>query len=185
MSRARFPNYLLFCALLMLIEVLPASAQTLPSPTLQIIPTEYSSRISPDAAIVFDYTTHFHVLLTNTSTAPINLFEEWNSFGYYGLSFDIKYPDGRTVHLVKKPRGWDKNFPSTVTIEPGGFYVFNVTFEPGIWENSILNEKAGEHGTRCRMQAIYSIESDKYAREERVWTGTIKSVERAYTFWGF
>jgi hypothetical protein len=160
-----------------------ARVQTLPTPTLQIIPTTYSSRISPDAAIVFDYTNHFHVLLTNTSTAPIILFEEWNSFGYYGLSFEITYPDGRTVRSVKKPRGWDKNFPSTVTIVPGGFYVFNVTFEPDIWQNSLFNEKRAGDGARCRMRAIYAIEPSEESCEEHAWTGTIASAKTVYTVW--
>ena len=94
--------------------------------------------------------------------------------------------------MVKERRGWDKNFPSTVTIEPGGYYVFDVTLKPEQWKNSPMLEKPTEHdGTPCRIRAIYSIEADEYSREEHAWTGiiehawtgTITSAERPYTIW--
>lgn len=172
-----------FFLILLLVSWQQATAQKPADLSLSIIPISYSRNYSPDAVISFDYTDHFHVLLTNTSKVPVTLFEEWNSWGYFGLSFEISYPDGRTVRAVKKDRGWDKNFPSTVTIEPGGFYVFNVTLDPDIWENSLLQEKTSDHGTACRMRAIYTIEPSKYSREKHAWTGTVESPERAFIFW--
>ncbi|WBA44241.1 hypothetical protein [Hymenobacter canadensis] len=179
----RYFNRVLFGCVIVLLALQQAGAQRSPTLTLQIIPTTYSSQSSPIAAINFDYTNHFHVLLTNTSTAPINLFEEWNSFGYYGLSFEITYPDGRIVRVGKAIRGWDKNFPSTITIEPGGYYVFNVTFKPDQWENSPLLKRPTTRGIPCRMRAIYSIEADQYSRGEHAWTGKITTAERPYIIW--
>ena len=101
------------------------TAQRPPAFTLTIIPTSYSGG-SGRATIALHR--RFHVLLTNTSPDTLAIYEEWNSWGYYGLSFEITYPDGRKVVARKAPRGWDKNFPSTTVIAPHGCYVFNVDF---------------------------------------------------------
>lgn len=129
MLRSRCLKLLLCCNPVLLATLAPVLAQTPAKLTLQIVPTTYSSLISPEPTIRFSTSPHFHVLLTNTSAVPIALFEEWNSWGYYGLSFALTYPDGRTVRVVKASRMWKRNFPSTITLAPGGFYVFDVTLD--------------------------------------------------------
>lgn len=195
--RSRYLQHLLGCNLFMLATLASASAQSAAKLTLQIVPTTYSSLISPEPTIKFSASPHFHVLLTNTSAAPVALFEEWNSWGYYGLSFTLTYPDGRTVRVVKAPRSWDKNFPSTITLAPGGVYVFDVSFDPNIWQNSPLQELLPVQKKRigvpihCRMRAIYSIAPSKEDHKElsltekgvTLWSGTIKSAEKPYTLW--
>jgi hypothetical protein len=180
---------LLFLILLLLAVNPQCFAQIKSSPnksklTLTIVPTSYAGGNSEETYI----SNHFHVLLTNTSEQPINLFEEWNSWGYFGLSFEITYPNGRKVQSKKADRGWDKNYASTVTIGPHGFYVFDVDFETDpqtgdVWENSILREPRIEHGIQCRMRAIYSIAKDEDAIRKHAWTGTISSPEGSYTIW--
>ncbi|UOQ71772.1 hypothetical protein [Hymenobacter cellulosilyticus] len=178
----------LFLLLLLLDTVPQAFAQTKPRLTLTIIPTDYSNNVSVGPVISFDHTGCFYVLLTNTSERPVNLFEEWNSWGYFGLSFDLTYTDGRKVRAVKAGRGWDKNFASTVTIAPGGFFVFPVTFNTDpkigdVWQNSPRSKKINGPGVSCRMRAVYSIESSREATEHKAWTGTITSPEATYTIW--
>ena len=183
---------LLLCGGL-LVALSSAQAQSLARLTLQLVPTTYSSRLSEQATISFSNPKHFHVLLTNASAASVALFEEWNSYEYYGLSFVLTYPDGRTVHVAKKPRGWDKNFPSTVTIAPGGFYIFDVDFDPTIWEHSPRVKKpAAEGSLRFRIRAVYTITAQNLSPLERsmwaekgvpVWTGTLTSAERTVTLW--
>jgi hypothetical protein len=130
---------------------------------------------------------HFHVLLTNVSTAPVTLFEEWNSWGYYGLSFDITYADGHKVHTYKTAREWQANYPSTITLAPKGFYVFDVNFDT-TWANSIrLHPAKVQQGLECRLRAIYSIAPNKSKKgrlpsilellDSSPWTGTVRSVE--------
>ena len=160
--------------------------------TLQIVPTMYSNPASSEAQVSFGHGP-LQVLLTNTSRAPVALFEEWNSWGYYCLSFVLTYPDGRTVRAVKRPRTWEKNFPSTVTIAPGGSYTFQVDFDPKTWQHSPLVEKRTDQGSiRCRMRAQYtiapihsSIKKLMFTTEKgvSVWAGNIASTERPYTLW--
>ncbi|UYZ61237.1 hypothetical protein [Hymenobacter latericus] len=132
------------------------------------------------------------MLLTNVSASPVALFEEWNSFGYYGLSFIVTYPNGRTLRVAKKPRGWDKDFPSTVTIAPGGFYLFDVDFDPTIWAHSPRLEKpTANGGLRCKLQAVYTSAPQKLsdmdsmwtAKEVPIWTGTLSSAHMPVTLW--
>lgn len=169
-------------------------AQTKPQPalTLTIIPTSYttySNQRSPQATISLEGdNSHFHVLLTNKSAKPVTIFEEWNSWGYFGLSFDITYPDGHKMHTVKAAQEWFKNAPTTTTIVPNGFYVFDVTFDT-TWVNSIRRQPALPQGNACRLRAIYSIAPTKslpLALDKRVvkaWTGTVKSAELPYIIW--
>jgi len=165
----------------------PANAQQSP-PTLTIIPTGFPDDVFKEAYIELGGAKHFHVLLTNNSDYSIKLFQEWNSWGYYGLSFEITYPDGRRVVSAKGPRGWDKNFPSTITVAPHGHHVFEVNFfnNPTVipfWQHSVLNEPLTKDGLPCRIRAIYSIEPSKASDEQQVWTGTISSQENAYVIW--
>ncbi|GAA4370952.1 hypothetical protein GCM10023185_45950 [Hymenobacter saemangeumensis] len=170
--------------MLAMLTLQPVSAQNPAGLTLQIIPTEYSSRISPDASISFSTHGHFHVLLTNTSTTPLRFFEEWNSWGESALSFEITYPNGQTVRSQKRPQLLrEKNAPTTITVEPGGFYVLDVTFTPTEWQLSPRLEKKFGKSMRCRMRAIYAIEPSEDARKEDTWTGTVSSSERVYTIW--
>lgn len=166
----------------------PALAQSTPELTLTIIPSSYGSGETPKPEIWFTYRGHFHVLLTNVSAHPLTLFQEWNSWGYYGLSFDITYPDGRKVHATRAPRGWDKDFPSTFTLAPHGYYVFEVSFDR-TWLSSPRTEPTSGQGLSCRLRAIYSIarqEDDAHSFPPGAplpWTGTVQSSEDAYRVW--
>jgi hypothetical protein len=165
-------------------RALPSSSSTAGAaealaPTLTIIPSHYADDAFLGA--------QFHVLFHNPSDKPLNLFDEKYSWGYFGLSFIVTYPDGRVEHVKKKMRGWDKNAPVSWTIGPKGYYVFDVLLDPNIWTKSVLMEKSGVEGRKCRLQAVYSIEPSpesvnkaQWGGPEGVWTGTIRSEERAF-----
>ena len=182
--------YLLRVLLFLLLKLAPvasthrAAPPALPVPpalTLAIIPTRYASQASA-ASIVFSERGHFHVLLTNRSAQPVALFEEWNSWGYYGLSFDMTYADGRRVQVAKQPRGWRRNFPSTVSLAPHSSYVFDVSLGPE-WTNSPRAAPLLAQGMACRLRARYTIAPSPESKTQHVWTGTVASAENAYVLW--
>lgn len=187
-------NFLLrFCLLTsgwLLGTVGQVGAQDRPALILTIIPTTYSSRLSPAPTISFGERDHFHVLLTNTSAEPVTLFEEWNSWGYYGLLFEMTYADGRKVRVSRGLRAWTRNFPSTITLAPQGYYVFEVSFDES-WTHSVRTEPYAGQGIACRMRAIYTIAPldslDKQhsflGRGVHPWSGTVTSDEQPYTVW--
>lgn len=61
---------------------------------------------------------NINVLFINHTDTAVSFFEDWNSWGYYNLSFEIR--SGNTSFLItKKERDWPKNFPSFKTLFPG------------------------------------------------------------------
>jgi hypothetical protein len=176
------------CCLLVSLSLLGASSPVNAQQplTLTIIPTTYASRLSPGPTITFSQRGHFHVLLTNTSTEPVTLFEEWNSWGYYGLSFELTYADGRQVQVQRKPRGWDKNFPSTFTVAPLGYYVFEVRFDD-TWLNSPRLAPYTGQPINCRLRAVYSVspfeEPLRGQPQVQPWVGEVVSPVLSCTLW--
>ncbi|MBD2722683.1 hypothetical protein [Hymenobacter armeniacus] len=99
--------------------------------------------------------------------------------------------------MTKRTRPWTYNVPSTVTIAPGGYYVFDVDFDPKTWDNSPLQERRTpvrqrpvDGGARCRLRARYTITAPKPG-DVRIrkpsgvplWTGTVSSAEKTYVLW--
>ncbi|RZK51914.1 MAG: hypothetical protein EOO59_14355 [Hymenobacter sp.] len=151
-----------------------------PTLALAIIPARYASA-QGEACLVFSEGERFHVLLTNQSAQPVTLFQEWNSWGYFGLSFDMTYADGRRVRVEKESRPWRGNYPSTFTLPPQGSYVFDVTLGPKEWTNSPRPAPRLAQGLACRLRARYAIEPSPEAKG--MWTGTVVSAENAYVLW--
>lgn len=115
----------------------------------------------------------FHVVLTNRSGKERRIWESWNSWGYFNLSFEWTGPDGKTVKVERGNRGWDKNFPSFLTLTPGEQHVFDVWF-PGDWKNIPSAIKDGEEVT---LRAVYATAADKDSAKAGVWSGTVRSPE--------
>lgn len=189
LSCLRLPHSFFLLAVLYGCAAGVTGAQQLPTPapTLTIVPTDYGRDVPQEPDISFGRYGHFHVLLFNPSSTPLTLFQEWNSWGYFGLSFDVTYPNGRHAHVAKKARGWDKNFPATLTVAPYGYYVFNVEFadllgEP-VWDNLRPEDQGFKEGLRCRVRAVYTIEPSHDSRRAGVWSGTIASEEGTYHVW--
>lgn len=155
---------------------------------LTIIPMNYPSDYwaNSSVSLYFPERQYFHVLLTNKTDRSIKIWEEWNSWGFTGLSFEITYPDGRKVISQKRSHGWDKNYPSWIKIPPDRHYIFEVNFENDTtlwhyWTNSVLNEK-GDF-TICKLKAVYEIRESLDSRKENIWTGRIESEEEEIRIW--
>src|SRR5580698_2500044 len=56
-----------------------------------------------------DQTTHFHVIVSNTSDKPQRIWQEWNSWGYFGLTFEFTDEQGKNWIARKKPFEWTRN----------------------------------------------------------------------------
>jgi hypothetical protein len=66
---------------------------------------------------------HIDVVLQNTSSQPINVFQDWNSWGFNNLSLEITKLDGKVLSpplVVKRGMGaWTMNFAEAQIIRPG------------------------------------------------------------------
>lgn len=59
-----------------------------------------------------------NVLIINHTDTVASFFEDWNSWGYFNLSFQVTTID-TTYDVYKKSRDWPKNFPSFKTLFSG------------------------------------------------------------------
>jgi hypothetical protein len=140
---------------------------------VNIVPTSSDERTGH--AIELFSGSHFHVVVENLSSAPIKLWKEWCSWGYFNLSFEARDSSGRSFVISKRNRGWDKNFPCPIVIDAGRSWVIDVNLDPSIWQNSPLSSDTGK--------ATLRLKEDERSKSEKVWTGKVSSPEAEYTFY--
>jgi len=130
-----------------------------------------------------DTTSHFHVVLTNTSALPLKIFADSNSWGYDALSFRIK--DGaRTIEAKKPPAIFTRNIPQTITIGAGQAHVVDVYFgDPKKWLGFELPANGEKQMELC---ADFSVKASEEAVAQNVWIGRVSSECPVFTFvrWG-
>jgi hypothetical protein len=76
----------------------------------------------------------FFACIKNTSTNTLNFYDEWNSWGFYGLK--IVCYGSREIWITKQPGVWYRNFPSWSSLRPGGVLRIPVAFEDGLWDGA-------------------------------------------------
>ena len=125
--------------------------------------------------------THFHVVITNVSDKPQRIWETWNSWGWYNLTFNMLDNRGNTLYtLKKKPRGWSKNFPSFIRLNPGECFIIDVYLKRSDWELPFLGKKR-EGDFEINLKAVYEIPQDDETKKNGIWTGKIESATGKYT----
>ena len=71
---------------------------------------------------------NLRVLIINHTDTVASFFEDWNSWGYFNLSFQVTTTN-LTYTLHKRDRDWPKNFPSFKTLFPGDTISFTYSLE--------------------------------------------------------
>lgn len=113
------------------------------------------------------------VIIRNGSDSVINIFQNWNSWGYYNFHFEIETDD--SLYIVKRTKNtWWKNFPSYHSINPGQSLVFNFNLKDsscvehdekiervkGLTMWTGMPKKEYNH---ARLKVVYELpESEKY-----------------------
>ena len=123
----------------------------------------------------------FHVSITNISDEPIRLWEEWNTWGYFSLSFELFDMTGKSLgHIAKSQRRWTINYPSFVEINPGQSHEIEVTLHPSVWDfpdKSLLNNKGA---AEYRLVASYTVQNCEESHQHAVWTGSLHTHSIAF-----
>jgi hypothetical protein len=132
---------------------------------------------------VLDYSArnpHFHVLVTNTSDRPQRIYQEWCSWGYYALWFELSDAKGNTWTARKTETVWFKNWPAVWTIPAHECLVLDVQFaDRNLWKGF---PEAGWPSQTFTMRAVFQIFPDHYSRPGAVWSGRIVSKADKYVF---
>lgn len=147
---------------------------------------------SYDSTEPFGYKHHrkFHVLLTNVSSSPVRVWQEWCSWGYYCLQIELMEADG-TKHLLKKKRiPFYANFPDYVALQSGESVVWNVDLSPSIWTG--LPVMPTNAMANVKIRAIYTVTKpddtevnrDEGVAQMGVWTGQSASDFCDFTLYG-
>jgi hypothetical protein len=131
-----------------------------------------------------DATSHFHVVLQNTSDVPQRLWQEWNSWGYYSLSFELTDVAGKQWIVAKRrDMRWSRNSPTYETIEPGRQLIVDVYFgDAAQWEGFPLQK--GRQPI-VQMRAIYEVLESPESKSYGAWVGRVESspVEVRFARW--
>ena len=118
----------------------------------------------------------FHVVLTNQSDSDIRLWEEWNSWGFNNLTFEVLDDKGKSVGTIKKmSHNWTVNGPSYVELAPNQHHVIDVNLNCFKWDVPPEPLDEGEEPPDYRLVAKYTVSECADSREQSVWTGTIET----------
>jgi hypothetical protein len=119
--------------------------------------------------------THFHVVIRNATAKPKRIFEEWNSWGYGALSFELTDEHGVTKVARKGVKAWTMNGATSFTIPPREIAIIDVYFaDRTIWGESFWLPPGHPTG-RVTMKAIYEVRRDTFSKKHDVWTGKVTS----------
>jgi hypothetical protein len=65
-----------------------------------------------------------HVIIHNNTDSTQYFYEDWNSYGYYNISFEIKTKDS-IYEVVRPPKLWYRNFKTHYILNPNESLVFS------------------------------------------------------------
>jgi hypothetical protein len=115
---------------------------------------------------------HLHFLLLSNRTG-LKVYQDWNSWGYYARSFKGKDEHSKPYEITRRESEWDKNFPSTDTLNKGDFLVTDVYLCDGTWRAS--PELPTGQNLTLRLVGRFIIQADKKETIRDLWTGQVES----------
>jgi hypothetical protein len=107
-----------------------------------------------------DEHSHLNVIVENVGTSTINVYDSWNSWGWDNLKLEWS-ANGKSGVVTRAARDWEKNFPSTTKLPPGGATIRSVSLDK-TWEGWPLLTS----DMKLTVRAIYEVKSS-----ETAWQG--------------
>lgn len=125
----------------------------------------------------------FLAKITNNSKDTLCFYEEWNSWGFGNLDFDLKTVFGLHVKIHRISKGWDKNFPSYYLLKPNQSVVIPIYNHDGWWfwqnMNMVTLLKFGKLVAHYRQPSFDKVNGDlktlPSGNENKIWMGSINS----------
>jgi len=140
----------------------------------------FSAGQNPQRLFALRPTDHFHVLLANRGDHQQRIWQTWNYWGYYTLSFQITDSAGKSWVVKKRNTMFTRNVPSFLAIPPGQTYVFDIYFgDKHDWDGFPI--RRGEEHT-VQIRALYDVPVSSESKTYEVWTGHLKSESIQVTF---
>ncbi len=115
---------------------------------------------------------HLHFLLF-WQTSGVNVYEDWNSWGYGARWFVAKDAKGRAYKVVRRRRVFIKNYPSTVALNAGDFLITDVFLCDGSW--FVTPKLPSDQRATLSLSGRLTIRPREDPVEHKVWTGDVQS----------
>ena len=168
--------------ILLLAFTAPTAAQTL-SPSVSVAISVPHGDGYPTSIEYREPGSHFHVLVSNIGSKPLSLWQDWNSWGYYSLSFEMEDATGQKWVAKKKQIGFTRNFPAAWLLSPKQTWVVDVYWgDEDTWQGFPAR---GTERKPLKIRAIFEVRPDKETKQYGVWTGRAESepVEALFSKW--
>ncbi len=121
-----------------------------------------------------------YVVLTNITREPQRVFESWNEWGYKAITFEVLTEDGQKAVVSRRSKDFDKNFPSTFIVPPGGHYVYTIELTEQDWVVAPSLRFSTLEPVMIHLKAIYQLTPTRASGEEKAWTGRAESEDDAF-----
>jgi hypothetical protein len=138
-----------------------------------VLSVPYNTHGARTAYIDADPPYPFHVVLTNEGLEPVKLWQEFVSWGYFALEFQIVLPNSTTASVRRKPITFYANGPARLTLNPNESVVWDVYFSSTEWDGLSFTEDDEE--LKCSLKAVYAAGEDEYSKAYGIWTGQVQS----------
>ncbi len=133
-------------------------------------------RGNENSGIVFgnDMHNNFHVIL-RTKDKPVRVFQTSNSWGWQTRLFTAvdRYDSNKKYRIIRNPRPWYKNVPSTHEIKAGNLLITDINLIDGSWKVEPPLEEGRAH--RLLLTAHFNLDVSSEAKIQKVWIGKISS----------
>nr|WP_294860945.1 hypothetical protein [uncultured Fluviicola sp.] len=86
-----------------------------------------------------------NVIIHNNTDNPQYFYEDWNSYGYYNISFEIKTKDS-IYEVVRPQKLWYRNFKSHFILNPNESLVFPYLLVDTACTNKLFENRIFEDG---------------------------------------
>lgn len=123
---------------------------------------------------------HIHFVLLS-QRAGIDIYEDWNSWGYFTRTFTVTDSQSRHFEITRTPPlGWDRDFPSFTTLNSGQALVTDIYLCDGSWRVSPRLLVAS--GQKLTLIGRFKQERDEGFQFGKPWIGNIHSAPTEIAF---
>lgn len=121
------------------------------------------------------YRDHVEIYFKNTSSVELRLWELWNSWGYWSISFELRDERAHSLYTIVRRRDTDftRNFPSYFALAPGERHALYMDLGDGWWERDEAIAHLKDIPLSVRIS--YLVTPSQEADELGVFVGSVVS----------
>ena len=172
------------CAIVVLAMVCSACAEAASTAkdvlfSVSVVPSE-SGREGGYITMARTESRPFYVVLTNVSEQPQAIWNWWNSWGYYAITFEVTTDDHKQFIISKRPTVFTKNNPTTFWVQPNEHEVFAIRLNDEWQAQPAFPRRDSMH---VSIKAVYAVSPTAESAKYGVWTARVESMVYDFSLW--